>query len=131
MVVAQAADAVDRLPERDRIDRLDPDRNRRRRWRGCRRNGGRRRRRRRDGRGRDGVARCDDSEQGEGSCLLHRPRYSALREDARRPQPRIVIPRMRGVTFVRGPSVETYGTVAVFEDLYGNRFDLIGRKAAP
>jgi lactoylglutathione lyase len=34
----------------------------------------------------------------------------------------------RGVTFVRGPSEEEYGTVAVFEDLYGNRFDLIGRK---
>jgi catechol 2,3-dioxygenase-like lactoylglutathione lyase family enzyme len=34
----------------------------------------------------------------------------------------------RGVTFVRGPSEETYGTVAVFEDLYGNRFDLIGER---
>jgi lactoylglutathione lyase len=33
----------------------------------------------------------------------------------------------RGVTFVRAPSTETYGTVAVFEDLYGNRFDLIER----
>jgi predicted enzyme related to lactoylglutathione lyase len=32
----------------------------------------------------------------------------------------------RGVTFVRPPSEEPYGTVAVFEDLYGNRFDLIG-----
>jgi catechol 2,3-dioxygenase-like lactoylglutathione lyase family enzyme len=31
----------------------------------------------------------------------------------------------RGVRFVRGPSREPYGTVAVFEDLYGNRFDLI------
>ena len=39
----------------------------------------------------------------------------------------------RGVTFVRGPSEEAFGTVAVFEDLYGNRFDLIGRPgpAAP
>jgi len=34
----------------------------------------------------------------------------------------------RGVTFVRPPSEEPYGTVAVFEDLYGNRFDLIERK---
>jgi predicted enzyme related to lactoylglutathione lyase len=34
----------------------------------------------------------------------------------------------RGVTFVRPPSEEPYGTVAVFEDLYGNRFDLIGRR---
>jgi catechol 2,3-dioxygenase-like lactoylglutathione lyase family enzyme len=34
-----------------------------------------------------------------------------------------------GVTFVRAPSREAYGTVAVFEDLYGNRFDLIERKS--
>jgi catechol 2,3-dioxygenase-like lactoylglutathione lyase family enzyme len=31
----------------------------------------------------------------------------------------------RGVRFVRGPTVEPYGTVAVFEDLYGNLWDLI------
>ena len=30
-----------------------------------------------------------------------------------------------GVRFVRPPSVMPYGTVAVFEDLYGNRWDLI------
>lgn len=30
-----------------------------------------------------------------------------------------------GVTFVRPPSEQPYGTVAVFEDLYGNRWDLI------
>lgn len=30
-----------------------------------------------------------------------------------------------GVTFVRAPKVEEYGTVAVFADLYGNRWDLI------
>lgn len=38
----------------------------------------------------------------------------------------------RGVTFVRPPSDEPYGRVAVFEDLYGNRFDLIepGRPVA-
>lgn len=30
-----------------------------------------------------------------------------------------------GVRFVRPPSEEPYGTVAVFEDLYGNRWDLI------
>jgi predicted enzyme related to lactoylglutathione lyase len=34
----------------------------------------------------------------------------------------------RGVVFVRPPSEEPYGTVAVFEDLYGNKFDLVGRK---
>jgi len=35
-----------------------------------------------------------------------------------------------GVTFVRPPTEEPYGTVAVFADLYGNRFDLIERKRA-
>ena len=30
-----------------------------------------------------------------------------------------------GVTFVREPSAQDYGTVAVFEDLYGNRWDLV------
>ena len=34
--------------------------------------------------------------------------------------------RAKGVVFVRAPSEQSYGTVAVFEDLYGNRFDLIG-----
>jgi predicted enzyme related to lactoylglutathione lyase len=34
----------------------------------------------------------------------------------------------RGVVFVREPTEESYGTVAVFEDLYGNRFDLIERR---
>ncbi len=32
----------------------------------------------------------------------------------------------KGIKFVRKPSVEAYGTVAVFEDLYGNLWDLIG-----
>lgn len=31
----------------------------------------------------------------------------------------------RGVRFLEAPRQETYGTVAVFEDLYGNRWDLI------
>lgn len=31
----------------------------------------------------------------------------------------------RGVRFVRPPAEEPYGKVAVFEDLYGNPFDLI------
>lgn len=30
-----------------------------------------------------------------------------------------------GVRFVREPRAEAYGTVAVFEDLYGNRWDLL------
>lgn len=32
----------------------------------------------------------------------------------------------RGVQFVRPPQKEAYGTVAVFSDLYGNLWDLIG-----
>ncbi|MEO6444058.1 MAG: VOC family protein [Gemmatimonadaceae bacterium] len=31
-----------------------------------------------------------------------------------------------GVKFVSSPRVEAYGTVAVFEDLEGNRWDLLG-----
>ena len=31
----------------------------------------------------------------------------------------------RGVRFVRPPSEQPYGVVAVFEDLYGNRWDLV------
>ena len=31
----------------------------------------------------------------------------------------------RGVQFIRPPSVEAYGTVAVFVDLYGNKWDLL------
>jgi catechol 2,3-dioxygenase-like lactoylglutathione lyase family enzyme len=30
-----------------------------------------------------------------------------------------------GIHFVRAPAIEDYGTVAVFEDLYGNLWDLI------
>ncbi len=36
----------------------------------------------------------------------------------------------RGVRFVREPQAEGYGTVAVFEDLYGNRWDLVQAAAA-
>lgn len=31
----------------------------------------------------------------------------------------------RGIHFIRPPVKEPYGTVAVFEDLYGNRWDLL------
>ena len=34
--------------------------------------------------------------------------------------------RARGVEFVREPVTERWGTVAVFKDLYGNLWDLIG-----
>jgi len=31
----------------------------------------------------------------------------------------------KGITFVRPPSEQPYGTVAVFLDLYGNQWDLV------
>lgn len=34
----------------------------------------------------------------------------------------------KGVEFVRGPTDEAYGRVAVFLDLYGNKIDLIGKR---
>jgi catechol 2,3-dioxygenase-like lactoylglutathione lyase family enzyme len=33
--------------------------------------------------------------------------------------------RQKGVSFIREPKTEEYGTVAVFEDLYGNLWDLV------
>lgn len=33
-----------------------------------------------------------------------------------------------GIKFIRGPQDEEYGTVAVFEDLYGNLWDLVEYK---
>ena len=36
--------------------------------------------------------------------------------------------REKGVVFIREPKEEIYGTVAVFEDLYGNLWDLIQRR---
>jgi len=36
--------------------------------------------------------------------------------------------RAKGVVFVRRPSEESYGTVAVFRDLYGNLWDLLEPK---
>lgn len=35
----------------------------------------------------------------------------------------------RGVKFIEAPRHEAYGSVAVFEDLYGNKWDLIQPKA--
>jgi catechol 2,3-dioxygenase-like lactoylglutathione lyase family enzyme len=37
----------------------------------------------------------------------------------------------KGIIFVREPVSESYGTVAVFKDLYGNLWDLIGRSKQP
>lgn len=33
--------------------------------------------------------------------------------------------RSRGINFIREPKEREYGTVAVFEDLYGNLWDLL------
>lgn len=36
--------------------------------------------------------------------------------------------RNKGINFTREPAEEPYGTVAVFEDLYGNLWDLIEKR---
>jgi uncharacterized glyoxalase superfamily protein PhnB len=38
--------------------------------------------------------------------------------------------RAKGVRFVREPKTEAYGTVAVFEDLHGNQWDLVQTAAS-
>jgi uncharacterized glyoxalase superfamily protein PhnB len=38
--------------------------------------------------------------------------------------------KARGVNFVLRPETQSWGIEAVFEDLYGNRFDLIQRPKA-
>jgi catechol 2,3-dioxygenase-like lactoylglutathione lyase family enzyme len=38
--------------------------------------------------------------------------------------------KARGVRFLRPPQEEEYGTVAVFEDLYGNKWDLLQLRAS-
>jgi lactoylglutathione lyase len=35
--------------------------------------------------------------------------------------------KSRGVHFREEPRKELYGTVAVFDDLYGNKWDLVGK----
>jgi catechol 2,3-dioxygenase-like lactoylglutathione lyase family enzyme len=47
-------------------------------------------------------------------------------DDLKRDHTRMV---SRGVKFTQAPRNEAYGTVAVFEDLYGNRWDLIQQNA--
>ena len=39
--------------------------------------------------------------------------------------------KSRGITFVREPKTEAYGTVAVFQDLHGNQWDLVQPANAP
>jgi catechol 2,3-dioxygenase-like lactoylglutathione lyase family enzyme len=61
------------------------------------------------------AERIGDQTGGRGVLLAHR----RLRGDAR-------TDGARGVQFVELPRAERYGTVAVFVDLYGNRWDLVG-----
>lgn len=37
---------------------------------------------------------------------------------------------LRGVRFTEEPRIEPYGTVAVFQDLYGNKWDLVQPQSA-
>ena len=37
--------------------------------------------------------------------------------------------KSKGIVFVRDPKEESYGTVAVFKDLYGNLWDLVQKKS--
>lgn len=39
--------------------------------------------------------------------------------------------RERGVNFLEAPRREAYGSVAVFADLYGNKWDLLEARSAP
>ena len=38
--------------------------------------------------------------------------------------------KAKGVVFVRGPKTESYGSVAVFRDIYGNLWDLLEPKVS-
>jgi catechol 2,3-dioxygenase-like lactoylglutathione lyase family enzyme len=37
--------------------------------------------------------------------------------------------KANGITFVEAPRKESYGTVVVFQDLYGNKWDLVQHRA--
>ena len=66
--------------------------------------------------GDDQVSRIGDQTGGRVGFFLHTDDFS--RDHARM--------RAAGVRFREEPRREAYGTVAVFEDLYGNLWDLIG-----
>jgi catechol 2,3-dioxygenase-like lactoylglutathione lyase family enzyme len=61
------------------------------------------------------IARIGDQAGGRVFLFLHT-------DDFRRDYDAI---RSRGVVFLEKPREEAYGTVAVFEDLYGNKWDLL------
>jgi catechol 2,3-dioxygenase-like lactoylglutathione lyase family enzyme len=61
------------------------------------------------------VARIGDQAGGRVLLFLHTDDFWRDHDDM----------KWRGVRFLETPRREEYGTVAVFEDLYGNRWDLI------
>ena len=63
----------------------------------------------------DQLARVGDQAGGRVFLFLHTDDFWRDYEDM----------RSRGVVFREAPRQEAYGTVAVFEDLYGNRWDLL------
>ncbi|MEU0179216.1 VOC family protein [Streptomyces massasporeus] len=65
--------------------------------------------------GEDQVARVGDQAGGRVGFFLHTDDFA--RDHARM--------TAAGVTFLEDPRHEPYGTVAVFQDLYGNRWDLL------
>jgi len=69
--------------------------------------------------GADQQARIGDQTGGRVGLFLHTDDFAA--DHARM--------SAAGVRFVEAPRHEPYGAVAVFEDLYGNRWDLIEPKA--
>jgi catechol 2,3-dioxygenase-like lactoylglutathione lyase family enzyme len=66
----------------------------------------------------DQAARIGDQTGGRVALFLHT-------DDLRRDYDRML---SKGVVFMEKPRNEPYGTVAVFSDLYGNRWDLLQLK---
>ena len=62
------------------------------------------------------AERIGDQTGGRVAFFLHADYFAATHDQMER----------AGVRFVEPPRAERYGTVAVFVDLYGNRWDLIG-----
>jgi len=71
--------------------------------------------------GADQLARVGDQTGGRVALFLETDDFA--RDHARM--------RNAGVRFLEEPRHEAYGTVAVFEDLYGNRWDLIEPRPLP
>ena len=60
---------------------------------------------------------------------LNNDRKNLLQLDGTNPLLNFKAFKAKGIEFVRQPTKEEYGTVAVFKDLYGNLWDLIGKDA--